>query len=441
MSLRRKKTEIKEENELDLAISAGSGYKGGKKVRKGDIIALILSVLAALALWFYVMGVEAPTAEVDFFGVQVHYENENQMLNENGWSLLSEDSSTVDVKLRGKKSTLNRMSSEDIIAFVDLRQIDSVGETRLPVKFTLPEGVTCISEQTALVQVDQVVSKKVPVAARVQNYSSAADLILGDLVCNLQEITVSGPDSTVKLVERAEVVIDMGGEQLTESKQFSVTPVLTDGDGHAVRSNYLDLSSTTVNVRLPVYLTRELDLTVTYKYGYYNADNVSVSVEPARIRVKGEPSVIRDLGAIVLGTLDETLIEDDVAYNMAIALPTGVISMDAAASATVRLQHVGTSVKRITVKDFHVDAPDGLQYRILTNSIDVLVRCDTGILNSLTASAITASIDLTTLGELKTGRVEKKVTVNLTGVFKDTAYVLGEYPVTVELGEENLPNG
>lgn len=440
MSFKRRKTDNTEENELDLAISAGSRYKGGKRVRKGDIIALILSVLAAIALWFYVMGVEAPTAEMDFFGVRVQYQNENQMLSENGWSLLSEDSSTVDVKLRGKKSTLNRMSSEDIIAYVDLRLIDSVGETRLPVKFTLPEGVTCISEQTALVQVDEVVSKKVPVSAEVQNYSSAADLILGDLVCDLQEITVTGPNSTVKLVESAKVLIDMGGEQLTESRMFSVTPVLTDAEEHPVRSNYLELSNNTVNVRLPVYLSKDLDLKVTYKYGYFNDENVSVVIEPARIRVKGEPSVIRELNEVVLGTLDETAIEDNAAYNMAIPLPAGTISMDGATAATVRLEHVGTSVKRITVKDFRVDAPEGLQYKILTSSIDVLVRCDTGVVNSLDLSAITAGVDLSTVGDLK-GRVEKKVTVNLTGQFKDTAYVLGEYTVTVELGVQAEKNG
>ena len=434
MSFKRKTVENVGENVIE--IGARSSLPGRKRVRKGDIIALVLSVLVAIFMWLYVMRVESPTAEMDFFGVKVTVENEYKMKQAKGWSLISEGSTTVDVKLRGKKSTLNRMKSEDVVAYVDLLQVAEVGESSLPVQFKLPDGITCISAQDAQVRVDKIISNTVPLEASILHYSSSADLILGDLVCDVKELKLTGPASVVEMVDHAAVQIDMNGEMLTGSQLFSAAPVLLDINGQPVRSNDLVLDCDSVIVRQPVSMAKDVPLSVTYKYGYLNDKNITVEIEPATIRVVGEPSVIQELDTIPLGVLDETdemMKEDEAAYNMPITLPSGVTTTEDAKSAVIRLRHEGTQVKQITVSRFDVSAPEGMKYRVPAKSLVIYVRCSSNLAGSLTADDVTAGIDLHSVVD-PTGSVTRKVTVNLSDRFSGSAYVLGTYEVVVELG-------
>lgn len=128
------------ENEL-IFENKGAIYRGTRRrVRKGDIIAFILSVFAAIFLWFYVMAVESPNTEMDFQGVTVEVEGEYEMRADKGWSLISTDSRTVDLILRGKKSLLGRMKSDDIHAFVDLSKVEVSGGPSCPWNFLCRRG-------------------------------------------------------------------------------------------------------------------------------------------------------------------------------------------------------------------------------------------------------------------------------------------------------------
>ncbi len=421
----------------DLSSGGGEGLARDPRMKKGDIIALVLSVLVALSLWFYVMAVDSPDAEQDFTGVSVELRGEYEMRAEKGWSLITTGSRTVDLMLRGKKSLLSGLSSEDILAFVDLSKIESAGRSELPIEYELPEGVTCLSEKSMAVEVDELLEQRVPVEPVLTSYSTGTDYAVGSLQCNTAEITVSGPARELARVASARAIVDMENRALTDSFTATVMPVLCDENGQPVVSDALSFNVDNVAVTVPVYLYKTVDLTLDYKYGYFTSDNIALTIDPASIRVYGAPATVSSLRSITLATLDETTVTDDMLSKYTIPLPAGVTAADGTQDATVTLHHVGTTVRTVTVQssDIVIHGGEGLNYRIKEPSVDLRLRCDEDRAATLTAADLAVSIDLGTALDKTEGTIQKTLTVGIPGGASPEIYLLepDACRVTVEL--------
>lgn len=280
---------------------------------------------------------------------------------------------------------------------------------------------------------DELVETRVPVEPVLTNYSTGSEYMLGDFLCSMKEITVSGPAREVEKVVKARAIVDMENKVISDSFSATVTPVLCDENNHSVSSDSLRFNADTVTVTVPVYLFKTVDLTVTYKHGYFNDRNVSLEIEPASVRIYGDPAQIAKIHSISLVEIDETTVTGDLLSNYNIPLPNGVTAADGSQTAKVVLTHIGTTVRTVTVRDISVTGGERLNYRIVEPSIDVSLRCGTEFAKTLSPADISASIDLGTVVDSQEGTIKKAVTVTVTGAAVGQAYVLGQYSVTVEI--------
>ena len=117
-----------------------------KTGKKTDIVIRILSLLAAVIIWAAVININ--TAEYTFTDVSVlpaNYTITNYTGYEKDWSV-----DFVDVKVKGKKSVIDALTSSSVSASIDFSQINieditSGYEARLKINIKLPEGVTVIN--------------------------------------------------------------------------------------------------------------------------------------------------------------------------------------------------------------------------------------------------------------------------------------------------------
>lgn len=111
--------------------------------RPHHIAAKIVAVLLAVVFWLYVMRVAAPTYDTTYRGVDVQLSGGETLTVT---AVLSE--TTLDVRVFGTKEQLATHSAEDVIAVVNLDELSAEGqleaekEYRLPVHFSLPDGMT-----------------------------------------------------------------------------------------------------------------------------------------------------------------------------------------------------------------------------------------------------------------------------------------------------------
>ena len=185
---------MKRNNKIILDDSASS--KTVKHNRIMDFVAKILCLVAAFCLWFYAMSSDGVMIEKDYT-FPVSFEKENELYSQTGWSVLSGKDSNVVVTLKGKRNLINRLSEDDLYAYVDLSVVEQAGRQNLEIRFDVPTECeivnTSVSELVSYV--DKKLSKNVPVEVIYSDYTVSSQYQLDDPILSINEIAVTGPES------------------------------------------------------------------------------------------------------------------------------------------------------------------------------------------------------------------------------------------------------
>lgn len=426
------KNEISEEAKTEenmLTTETGALYTDGKKRRGGDFVAKILCLLFAFLFWLYVMNEDSPTFEKQFTDIPIEIINIDPDSN---LSVISGYDNTVDITLIGKRREVLNLESTDLHAYVDASHITTSGIATLDILTDIPGNLRETEKTKSSIRVyfDEKESIRVPVEVVMTEFSLADGYELGDTVPSLEEVTVTGPAGQLSTVDAAQVVLS-GLGRLTDSLTATGTLQLVDAQGEILTSPYLKLQTKSVSVNIPVYITKEIPLTVAYKYGYFNDSNAEVSITPSSILLKGEASVLNGIDELLIATIDEKMVGEET-INQKIELPTGAESVHGIRYVQYKVALKNTSAKQLVIRDFSVHNPNDLTYELAVDSITMTVRGETRYVSFISASSVDANIDLSNLRNAS-GNITVPVTFTFTSMYSDYVYELGEYSITVKL--------
>lgn len=402
--------------------------------RAQDITARILCVLAAIMLWLYVMSVDSPDWEQTFSGVLVNIENEVQLSDNYNMSVISGYDNTVSVTVKGKKSDISKYTAADLTAFVDLTGVTTAGRQQLQIGATAPAGLTVteISPGTIWVYTDTRTTKTVPVDVNL-HYAMESNIGLGVTETSITEVTVSGPAGVLDTIAYARAELDLG--QVTTSMTQRVQLKLVTESGDEVTSPYVRADATDVLVTVPVYIYKDITLTVGFKYGYLNEENARVTITPSKITVRGDPQVLADFDEYQVLEIDETKITGDYSQRTKLTLPDGVTDVDKVENVTVDVVHIGTSTKQLSMASsrINVEVPENKGYAFLDAVFNFTVRAPDDMLAHILAQHMVASIDLTHYKDV-VGIVTVPVTIEpLSSGLSGEIYAVGTYNIQVRL--------
>lgn len=136
---------------------------GGKTLDKQRVLTfsvMLGAFLLAILMWFYVLGYDSPNFEKRFAGIDVSVSGAAELKEKNGFAVLSEFSFTVDVTVAGKKTDVNRLSSDDIRAYIDISSLTENGRVPVRIQVDLPNGIrlASLSTDTVYIYVDRSVT-------------------------------------------------------------------------------------------------------------------------------------------------------------------------------------------------------------------------------------------------------------------------------------------
>lgn len=256
-------------------------------------------------------------------GISVDIRNLDRIEETLGLSLISGYDYTVDITVRGTRSELNRLNVDDISAYIDAKDISAAGEYTLPIRTSLPNGVTTgnLSVNYITIYVDKRTTISVPIEV-LTSQTIESDYTLGTPELNIETVNVTGPEEELAKIDHAVAYFDLG--RVSKTLISTGKLVLVDQNNVEITNPYVKLQTTEVTVKFPVYTFKDVPLTVEYKYGYYNDSNVTVTIEPSAIRIKGDPDVLADIDSIVITSLDEKKITDDLTQDVTIMLPDDI---------------------------------------------------------------------------------------------------------------------
>lgn len=203
-----------------------------QKENKGlnkQAVSLLVCIISAFALWFYVSYVENPNMTRWVRNIPVTIEGESK-LNEKGLAVHDFPISKIDLKLRANRSDFSHLSAETITATVDVSKINSKGQATLDVKFDYPSSAT---------DVETVDKRKTNITFTVEDYVKQHFSIEPNIIQNPGD----GYFKKEAYIEGGDMQLEVAGSATNISKV------------HKITTNDVDLSNVTDDVILPLTFT------------------------------------------------------------------------------------------------------------------------------------------------------------------------------------------
>ncbi len=423
------------ENKL-LKMTVNKGEEK-KEVKKYSLLVALFSVLVAMTLWFYVQDAEAPDYKKTFSSISV----EMQSLS-SSFSVIDGGENTVDITLVGKKSDLNKLRASDLEAYVDLSNITQSGSFQVDVNVLVPDGTELFDcfPKTATMFVDQTVSVSVPVKVELGQYVVGENTVL-EADPAVLEIPVKGPKTVLDSIAYANVKAGNLGE-ITTGFESNLEYALVDENGTEITSRYVITPEKNVKVAFSVYKTKTVPLTVESLNGWWPKENMTYSVTPQSVIIKGEPSLVDAIETVPAVILDETTV-DTTRYSATLApgqlvLPEGIklgeTLGDIKVSMTLRDNESRTMKMNLTSNHVVVTPPEGEKnFAFVDSALSFKIRGGRETVRQATLNDFYLNIDLAATDEI--GEVEVPVEIVQTDASKGSFYVVGTYTVKVNITE------
>ncbi len=409
------------------------------KIAQSKTFYIVISCLASIMLWFYVVSYENRDMEVNLSGLEINYVGEDDILQDRNLLVTDKDMQTVNLTLICKRSVGTLLNKNNVEVFVDLTDIRATGVYEKVYTITYPSSVD---------EDDIIVAKKTPefVTVNIDKLSSVPVEIRGDfqgsvaegymrepIVYEPETVVVSGPENVVSRVSYAHVVVDR--ENLSKTVKGTVGFTLMDEDGNPVLSEDLSTDVETVVYTIPVVMVKDVVLKVNLlDGGGANSSNAVVEIEPKTVTLSGDVSVLNGINQLVLGTVDLSSFAQSYTGTYTIALPNNVNNLSGVKEASVTVSVKGLATKRlVTTNISFINVSEGYTPTAITQFKEVVIRGPKEIIDIVDAENIRVVGDLFNIGNA-VGRYSVPTTVYVDG-YSEVGVIGSEYNVVVSLEE------
>lgn len=374
---------------------------------KNKLLPLLLSALVAFSLWVYVIMVEQPESEKIYYDIPVVLQNES-ILTERGLMIVSEQP-TVTLRLSGTRTHLNQLNESNINVIVNVSSIVTPGTHELTyntVSFpgNIPNGaITRESIEPSMVtlKVEKKITKPIPVVPDYRDEDGTPTEVpegyfadKGNLILDYPTIEVSGPESVVSQITQAVIKVGLTDQRQTLVGDYTYT--LCDDAMEPVDSKWVTTGVEQVNMTLPIYQLKEIELKLNVVAGGgATVLTSSVDIHPKTIQVYGNEALLEGFDTLEIGTLELGALEGDTSLVYPITLPEGITNETGIAEATVDVKFPDLRTVTLPVTNIQpLNIPVGLQAQIVTQVLEVKLRGHVDLMSRLTAEDVIATVDL-----------------------------------------------
>ena len=378
---------------------------------KNNIGLKILSVLFAAFLWWAVVNIDDPI-DIKRVNVNVTITNADVITNAGKSYQILDDTQSVVITIKARRKVLSQISHKDIVATADLREMQ---DTSVPIRIKIKgfEGEyeeASANPRNIQVKVENTVKKTFPITAMSVGTPKNGNMV-GTLTVVPQTVDISGPESTVKKINRVVAKVDISEIKDTNGAAvdaaIKTTLLYYDENGKLIDKTLLtsscDKNGVTVNVDM--WKTKKIRLnfdtsSIIPAKGYAFA---GIEVEPQFIEIAANTEKLEalstlDIAADVLA-MQDVFMNHELIVDVSEFLPEGVLLADEDAShVAVRILIGRAGTKTLEIPIGAIEIINAGNFKVDYQSEGVKVELTfTGTkeaLNALTQEDISVIIDL-----------------------------------------------
>lgn len=336
----------------------------------------MLSVFIAFALWLIVVNYDDPTISNTYTGIQVEIINQDALTDQGKVYEILNNTDIINVTITGPRSVIDSLRKENIRAIADMQELtlmDTVG-IQLSTDKNFDQLDSMKGDHIAVeLNIENLRSSHFPINL-VQNGQPAEGYIVGDISSNQNTVRVSGAESVVSSVVRAECAVNVNGRSsdITTSSEIR----LYDSDNQLVEHPSLQLNINSVNINAEILLTKEVP--VVYQYSGIPLDGFVVqeplTADYETVVIAGKTNVLEGISSIEVPATAINVMDKDESYiesvDLSRCLPEGVRFADPAfdgmSAVNVNLIKLIMRSLNIPVSNLSVtNLPEGYQAEVL----------------------------------------------------------------------------
>ncbi|MDO5717976.1 MAG: CdaR family protein [Tissierellia bacterium] len=287
---------------------------------KANLKLKIFSILIAIALWSFVIGIENPEMVKDYTNIPITLKK-LESIYDRGYTIVGDKDISVNLKLKGKTNDFINVNASDIRAEVDMSQYNE-NDSSIPIKFIVPEGITITEKSISNlpIKIEKVESKAVPVEI-IEEGEPKNDRIVEKTATIPETVVVKGSESLIQSVEKAVSSVDLS--QIDTATTRNLPLAVVDFSGNEITG--VDLSQEYVNVSFNVYLVKKVPVTIVTENELPDQTfEVLRQLSADEVGVYGAPEVVNKLKEIKTHPLDLKKVVSDGSYDLTLELPEGV---------------------------------------------------------------------------------------------------------------------
>lgn len=401
--------------------------------KKHHIWMKLLALLIAIALWAVVIETENPEKGLDLINLQVEFLGQDTLLSEHGLVVSHIGNESVSIKLAGKFKTLEDVKASNVPVRADVSRYTEPGTYNLPYDVSPPNGITVKerSPERIPIVIEEIVEKELPV--RVEHVGALADgIYLDEATVEPATVKVSGTASVME--QAAYAVVKLDASDLTADYSGACEYVLTDEEGNVLESEFTRYIDKTVQVDVPVYMTKTLpvEASVIASAGVPKT-SVVTEYEPSEVTVYGSASVIKNLKSINIGDINVRDFVLTYDKDFPLKLPEGVsFYEESVETVNVHVSFRDIDTTQVTVTNISLEnVPETAVVDLETTNLEITVRGQKEKLKNLNTDNFKVSVDLSDM-DLQKGRqlVPAVVKISIGGYD-----VCGSYTVIINVLE------
>lgn len=248
-----------------------------KNLLTNNIGLKLLSVVVAFALWLIVINYDDPVVSATFSGIKVEIINASELTDKGQVYEVINNSDVVTVRVEAKRSVLDTIQEGNIHAVADMRDITARHTIAIQV-YTNKNNDQLDNIYASRKDLELSVEDLKTIHLPINVYTSgdpAEGFIVGGISQTQNTVRVSGPESVIERISRAECYVSVADRYSDVSASADIR--LVDENGVRVEHENLSKNISAINVTVSIYGTKAVP--VIYNYSGEPAEGYEVTGE------------------------------------------------------------------------------------------------------------------------------------------------------------------
>lgn len=365
----------------------------------------IVSVVAAIIIWIVVANVDDYKTTKQISGIEIEFINGSAITEKNKVYEVPKGT-TVDIVVKGKRSVVEELTSEDFKAVADLSKMSVTNAVAVEVSavssYIGKELTITYTNNAVVVAVEEKLETQFPITVRTTS-EVAEGYAISSKTATPNLITVTGAESVINNIREVVVNVDVRGA--SENISAIGQPIFIDGNGEEIDSAKFEYDVKEVEVLVEIMKTKELSVKVSQigklREGYAIA---SLDYQPTSIVVVGSPADLARIEEVVIDDVDVENCYKDIETSVDITdyLPAGVTLVDANPEVAIKIviEKVEEKELRLEPNDITIIGKQAGYSYVFKGSIayNLSVRGLKADLENLTIKSLAPSIDVSDKG-------------------------------------------